>query len=208
MAYLQNETGAVTVDWVVLTAGLVGLGLATMSVVSTGVQDTSGDIDTQLRSSNIITSSFASGYTPVPCSPSTADEIEFSDLYCAMNSVETLTGVQWGAGDANAYFAQVVAGYHANDNASLMAQIDSAPDGYLEERQAFIDQRIALIESGASEAEVLSALNMPATNPFTGMPIITDGDTEAYLMRSIASAEMNMHFQTTRIAIAEDRGLL
>ena len=37
--FLKNDGGAVTVDWVVLTAGLVGLGLATMSVVSSGVQD-------------------------------------------------------------------------------------------------------------------------------------------------------------------------
>lgn len=56
--FLRSETGAVTVDWVVLTAGLVGLGLATMAVVSTGVQDTSGDIQGQLEAEDIISSSF------------------------------------------------------------------------------------------------------------------------------------------------------
>lgn len=57
--FLRGETGAVTVDWVVLTAGLVGLGLAAMAVVSTGVQDTSEDIRDQLRSDRIIQASFA-----------------------------------------------------------------------------------------------------------------------------------------------------
>lgn len=51
-----EESGAVTVDWVVLTAALVGLGLATMSVVSSGVQDLSTDIDVQLTNTPIETS--------------------------------------------------------------------------------------------------------------------------------------------------------
>ncbi|MAN14411.1 hypothetical protein [Alterinioella nitratireducens] len=41
--FLADDAGAVTVDWVVLTAGLVGLGLATTAVVSAGVEDVSGD---------------------------------------------------------------------------------------------------------------------------------------------------------------------
>lgn len=56
--YLRSETGAVTVDWVVLTAGLVGLGLATMAVVSAGVQDTSGDIANQLANESVIFTGF------------------------------------------------------------------------------------------------------------------------------------------------------
>lgn len=42
--YLHSETGAVTTDFVVLTGGVVGLGMATMAVVSGGVQSLSGDI--------------------------------------------------------------------------------------------------------------------------------------------------------------------
>lgn len=48
--FLSDESGAVTVDWVVMTGATVGLGLATMAVVSTGVEDLSGDINTQLSS--------------------------------------------------------------------------------------------------------------------------------------------------------------
>jgi hypothetical protein len=54
--FLNSESGAVTVDWVVLTAAIVGLGLAVMAVVSAGVEDLSGDIQTQLETGHITTS--------------------------------------------------------------------------------------------------------------------------------------------------------
>ena len=57
-AFHTSESGAVTVDWVVLTAALVGLGLATMGVVSQGVQDASGDVEQQLSSGDLITTAF------------------------------------------------------------------------------------------------------------------------------------------------------
>jgi Flp pilus assembly pilin Flp len=53
--FVSGESGAVTVDWVVLTAAIVGLGLAVMAVVSSGVENLSGDINTQLRAQNITT---------------------------------------------------------------------------------------------------------------------------------------------------------
>ncbi|WP_089235328.1 pilus assembly protein [Tropicimonas sediminicola] len=43
-----DEDGAVTVDWVVLTAAVVGLGLAAQAVITAGVADLSGDISSQL----------------------------------------------------------------------------------------------------------------------------------------------------------------
>lgn len=46
--FLQSESGAVTVDWVVLTGAMVGLGLATMSVVSGGVGDVSNEVAVEL----------------------------------------------------------------------------------------------------------------------------------------------------------------
>lgn len=60
--FLRSEDGAVTVDWVVLTAALVGLGLAAMAVVSGGTEDLSSDVDAQLVSQEI-TSEFDSGPT-------------------------------------------------------------------------------------------------------------------------------------------------
>jgi len=49
-AFFMDDAGAVTVDWVVMTAATVGLGLASMAVVTGGVEDLSGDIGTQLAS--------------------------------------------------------------------------------------------------------------------------------------------------------------
>jgi Flp pilus assembly pilin Flp len=51
-SFAKSESGAVTVDWVVLTAAIVGLGLAVMAVVSGGVEDLAGDIDTRLTGMN------------------------------------------------------------------------------------------------------------------------------------------------------------
>ena len=62
MSFLENEAGAVTVDWVVLTGALVGLGLAVMAVVSGGVEDLSTDIETNL-SDTLIKTSFETGPT-------------------------------------------------------------------------------------------------------------------------------------------------
>ncbi|MGB3407046.1 MAG: hypothetical protein WBA67_06085 [Jannaschia sp.] len=54
-SFVFNESGAVTVDWTVLTAALVGLGLATMTLVSGGVEDTSNDINAFLTDMHIVT---------------------------------------------------------------------------------------------------------------------------------------------------------
>ncbi|MFY0690657.1 MAG: hypothetical protein JXR14_01890 [Paracoccaceae bacterium] len=51
--FANDESGAVTVDWVVLTAAIVGLGLAVMASVSSGLEDLSGDIETQLTGQTI-----------------------------------------------------------------------------------------------------------------------------------------------------------
>lgn len=62
-SFFKDETGAVTVDWVVLTAGLVGLGLAVMTVVSSGVEDLATDLDEEM-STQVITTSFPTVYPP------------------------------------------------------------------------------------------------------------------------------------------------
>jgi len=46
--FRNDEDGAVTVDWVVLTAAIVGLGLAVMLSVRTGATDLAADIGTNL----------------------------------------------------------------------------------------------------------------------------------------------------------------
>ncbi|MEM1273082.1 MAG: hypothetical protein AAGF88_04650 [Pseudomonadota bacterium] len=56
--FILAEDGAVTVDWVVLTAALVGLGLAVMAVVSNGIESLSTDIETELTNQNANTNPF------------------------------------------------------------------------------------------------------------------------------------------------------
>lgn len=43
ISFLKSESGGVTVDWVVLTAGLVGVGMVTVMVVTGGVEDLSAE---------------------------------------------------------------------------------------------------------------------------------------------------------------------
>lgn len=51
--FAADESGAVTVDWVVLTAAIVGLGIAVMASVSTGVNDLGTDISNALSSASV-----------------------------------------------------------------------------------------------------------------------------------------------------------
>ncbi|MCW1934646.1 hypothetical protein [Pararhodobacter zhoushanensis] len=52
-AFAANESGAVTVDWVVLTAAIVGLGLAVVTSVRTGVGSLATEISDQLGSASV-----------------------------------------------------------------------------------------------------------------------------------------------------------
>ncbi|RMA44248.1 Flp family type IVb pilin [Rhodophyticola porphyridii] len=61
--FFADESGAVTVDWVVLTAALVGLGLAVISVVSGGMEELSTDIGQALTDTDPLTDPFANNVT-------------------------------------------------------------------------------------------------------------------------------------------------
>jgi len=58
-SFAQSEQGAVTVDWVVLSAAIVGLGVAAISVVSGGVETLSTNISTSLADTDPNASPFA-----------------------------------------------------------------------------------------------------------------------------------------------------
>ncbi len=51
--FAADESGAVTVDWVVLTAAIVGLGIAVIASVRTGTQDIGNTIQESLTSATI-----------------------------------------------------------------------------------------------------------------------------------------------------------
>ena len=50
--FLNDEAGAVTVDWVVLTAAVVGLGIVVMNTVGTGIESLGTKIVTDLNARN------------------------------------------------------------------------------------------------------------------------------------------------------------
>lgn len=47
--FMANEDGAVTVDWVVLTAAVVGLAIAVLSAVSNGAETMAQNIEAELN---------------------------------------------------------------------------------------------------------------------------------------------------------------
>jgi Flp pilus assembly pilin Flp len=47
--FRKDEEGAVTVDWVVLTAAIVGLGIAVLTSVSNGAEIMASNIDQELQ---------------------------------------------------------------------------------------------------------------------------------------------------------------
>ncbi len=53
LRFVRAEDGAVTIDWTVLTASLVGLGLAGSAAVILGTGDLSGDVDAFLRDQEV-----------------------------------------------------------------------------------------------------------------------------------------------------------
>ena len=52
-SFAANESGAVTVDWVVLTAAIVGLGIAVIASVRTGTSNLATDIQNSLTNANV-----------------------------------------------------------------------------------------------------------------------------------------------------------
>ena len=51
--FLNDESGAVTVDWVVLTAAIVGLGIAVLSSVGGGTTELAGKISSSLAAGEV-----------------------------------------------------------------------------------------------------------------------------------------------------------
>ncbi|PIE16095.1 MAG: hypothetical protein CSA68_03595 [Rhodobacterales bacterium] len=54
--FAADESGAVTVDWVVLTAAVVGMGLGVLTIVDSGITQLGGDIQASLDSAHTFAS--------------------------------------------------------------------------------------------------------------------------------------------------------
>lgn len=53
-SFLSETSGAVTVDWVVLTAAVEGLGVATVGAVRNGTQALGSDVSASLTSASVV----------------------------------------------------------------------------------------------------------------------------------------------------------
>jgi hypothetical protein len=60
-SFLRSESGAVTVDFVVLTAGAVGLGLASLAAVASGAGGLGGAVEESLRQAHVAGASYLQG---------------------------------------------------------------------------------------------------------------------------------------------------
>ena len=54
-AFLADESGAVTVDWVVLTAAIVGLGIAVLTSVGNGTTTLANTVSSELAGTTVLT---------------------------------------------------------------------------------------------------------------------------------------------------------
>jgi len=59
--FRKDEDGAVTVDWVVLTAAVVGLGVAGVATVSNGVDSLAGTIESGVSNQTVNGATSGSG---------------------------------------------------------------------------------------------------------------------------------------------------
>ncbi|SHE87188.1 hypothetical protein SAMN05444279_11069 [Ruegeria intermedia] len=59
--FIRDEDGAVTIDWVVITALVVGLSMVTYLVIQTATTNMGGNVDTALSRSTVSTGTSAGG---------------------------------------------------------------------------------------------------------------------------------------------------
>ena len=65
MNFMRDEDGAVTVDWVVLTAAIVGLGIAVLTSVSGGTTSLADKISSELAGTTISTYYLVTNYQKI-----------------------------------------------------------------------------------------------------------------------------------------------
>ena len=166
-SFIKNDAGAVTVDWVVLTAALVGLGLATMSVVSGGVEDLSTDTADQLKKDNIIRTSFSS------IDASHRDAIDENYYNYLVDTAHGMTNEDLAARIATES-ADVVAGQNSLDTFEALVTEDYAnlnPDtqatlnnNYGIVNQAGIDSTRAMLEGSLAAQRAEEAIFLDEQN--------------------------------------------
>lgn len=92
--FLASDSGAVTVDWVVLTAAVVGIGMASAAAVRTGTGDLATDIEASLTDATMQDQAWESwpnqGLTNGICPGPAALEASYDALVAAGETFEDL----------------------------------------------------------------------------------------------------------------------
>lgn len=107
ISFKNDESGAVTVDWVVLTAAIVGIGIAVVATISSGVTNASEGINSELEVASDFTFSFGG-----------SDAMTFDDYVTAANGGVPLSKDDYT--EENEYLEMLV----------YMAIQDDRPEGY------------------------------------------------------------------------------
>lgn len=99
--FFKSELGAVTVDWTVLSAAVVSMSLATVGVLSGGIQNMVSRLDAELRSQQLsdnfvqfTSAHFEPLYADDHISPATAQEL-FDSANLLMNQ-EIIDALNYG----------------------------------------------------------------------------------------------------------------
>ncbi len=125
--FKSSESGAVTVDWVVLTAAIVGIAIAVLTVISGGLGSAASGVDTQVTDAG--TSSGISGAILASNTPASSTGFGSTGAdYLAANGGDTAAAAAAITADAPAgyYFSGWIDGasglplYTANDQQSFL----------------------------------------------------------------------------------------
>lgn len=208
MSFARTETGAVTVDWVVLTAGLVGLGLATMTVVSTGVQDASEDTNAVLTQDGIIQTSFGSQI--VRAGPYYEAYVSIATANPAgLQILSDSWGIETGHDDIENIYYDLFSDVIANRPDDELAADTTARIQEDVTRQHQYDQLSLLPDSGVTTAQIAASYPYPVSTAAVQSDIdaMTGGDVDQYREYFMASTAVGLAHTQAMIAEADRRGL-
>ena len=200
MQFIHSESGAVTVDWVVLTAALVGLGLAAMSVVSGGVDDLSNDVDSNL-SDAVIYTTFA--------------QRKHSGYYAASSKRADLGYSEYG-GDVDAAFESELDYMQTLDPAHYPAWITSLESLAVARANIldYLDQEGAAGWDTAEVAALFEAqgfsndsANNRAESYTTTLTTTHGGDAAAFRANLANQIETDSAYLTMARDVADERGI-
>lgn len=195
MAFQSDENGAVTVDWVVLTAGLVGLGLATMAVVSSGVQGVSEDVAAEVGQHDIIATSFSAR--------------EHSAFYTAWANHMASEGSLRRTFSYSNDFEQAIAFIESQSDASLITGIQYDGD-HIEMRDGLLAVDLA---SPTAAEDIASVLFAGGGTPTQGdIDSVVEGISDAgglqeYYDVKLSRENLMAEYAYAMRSIADERGL-